>query len=96
MTVNNKPGVAFWATVVVVAIPLIYVLSFGPVCWICSYAGTGQFVLPRVYQPILDAMSSSRNVADVCHWYAQAGARPGWRWVDFGDSAHLWLWTMAP
>jgi hypothetical protein len=30
---RKKPGVAFWATVVVVSLPLLYVLSFGPVCW---------------------------------------------------------------
>src|SRR5262245_14028997 len=30
---RKKPGVAFWVTVVVVALPLVYVLSFGPACW---------------------------------------------------------------
>jgi hypothetical protein len=30
---RRKPGVAFWATVVVVGLPLLYVLSFGPACW---------------------------------------------------------------
>src|SRR5438045_1695812 len=29
---RKKPGVAFWATVVVVALPMLYVLSMGPVC----------------------------------------------------------------
>src|SRR5262245_32714981 len=29
---RKKPGVAFWATVVVVVV-LAYPLSFGPVCW---------------------------------------------------------------
>jgi hypothetical protein len=33
MTDRKKPGVAFWETVVVVSIPLLYVLSFGPACW---------------------------------------------------------------
>jgi hypothetical protein len=34
MTSRKKPGVAFWATVAVVVVPLLYVLSFGPACWI--------------------------------------------------------------
>ena len=30
---RKKPGVAFWATVVVVVALLAYPLSFGPACW---------------------------------------------------------------
>jgi hypothetical protein len=33
MTDRKKPGVAFWATVVVVVLLLGYPLSFGPACW---------------------------------------------------------------
>jgi hypothetical protein len=32
MTDRKKPGVALWATVVVVVLAL-YVLSYGPACW---------------------------------------------------------------
>jgi hypothetical protein len=93
---RNKPGVAFWATVVVVALPLIYVLSFGPACWISSHSGIGVYALPKVYRPILEAMSSSRSVADLCNSYAKAGARSGWQWVDASDSAApIWLWSMV-
>jgi hypothetical protein len=35
MTDRKKPGVAFWATVVVVVL-LAYPISFGPACWIYS------------------------------------------------------------
>jgi len=33
MTSRKKPGVAFWATVVVVVVLVAYPLSFGPACW---------------------------------------------------------------
>ena len=33
MTSRKQPSVAFWATVVVVAV-LLYVASFGPACWV--------------------------------------------------------------
>jgi hypothetical protein len=33
MTSRKKPGVAFWATVVVV-VALVYFLSFGPFVWL--------------------------------------------------------------
>jgi len=94
MNDRKKPGVAFWATMVVVCLPIAYLLSFGPVCWISSHAGLGHFTLPRVYRPILEAMSSSRNVAHLFNWYAKAGARSGWSWVDVSDSAGpIWLWS---
>jgi hypothetical protein len=31
MTGRKKPGVAFWATVVVVVVPVLYLLSVGPI-----------------------------------------------------------------
>ena len=37
MTSRKKPGVAFWATVAF-SLPVLYVLSFGPVCWAISRA----------------------------------------------------------
>ena len=53
MTDRKKPGVAFWATVVVVAMPLLYVLSFGPACW-AAHRGLAE---PRhvslAYEPLL-------------------------------------------
>ena len=33
MTDRKKPGVGFWATVVVVTKPLLYGLSIGPAAW---------------------------------------------------------------
>jgi len=37
MTDRKKPGVAFWATVVLVAL-VLYVASFGPACWYAAYS----------------------------------------------------------
>jgi hypothetical protein len=36
MTDRKKPGVAFWASVVVTAVLIGYPLSFGPACWLCG------------------------------------------------------------
>jgi hypothetical protein len=36
MTDRKKPGMAFWATVVVVVALLAYLLSFGPACWLSA------------------------------------------------------------
>ncbi len=52
---RNKPGVAFWATVVGLAYPL----SFGPACWWfpgpeprVSYGKGSWHYAPRIYWPV--------------------------------------------
>jgi hypothetical protein len=62
MTSRKQPGVAFWATVVVVVALVGYPLSFGPACWWFSKPrsdGTWMFNFrdlvpkaPQVYWPI--------------------------------------------
>ena len=52
MTDRKKPGVAFWATVVVVVVLVAYPLSFGPACWISSRTGRGAPMVSAAYQPI--------------------------------------------
>jgi hypothetical protein len=55
MTSRKKPGVAFWATVVVVVVLVAYPLSFGPVCWWFSpRIGLTRdcVVAPAIYLPI--------------------------------------------
>jgi hypothetical protein len=52
---RKKPGVAFWATVVVVVL-VLYVASFGPACWLSSRTGTGVRALPIIYRPITSCM----------------------------------------
>jgi|GEM_PF-6597946 len=88
MTSRKKPGVAFWATVVVV-VALLYVASFGPACWITSHLDRGSNLIPVVYRPIAWAMSAERNtvVNRVSKWYAKVGAPENWEWqaeVEFG------------
>jgi hypothetical protein len=49
---RNKPGVAFWATVVVVGLPLLYVLSFGPACWLAIRRPSLAAIVGRAYSPL--------------------------------------------
>jgi hypothetical protein len=36
MSDRKKPGVAFWATAVVVCLPVLYILSIGPAYWLST------------------------------------------------------------
>ena len=72
MTDRRKPTVAFWLTVVL-ALPVLYVLSFGPACW----AYNRGFVLrndgayDRLYWPIGEALDTPLGWP--IWWYARIG-----------------------
>ena len=73
---RKRPGAAFWATVVVVAIPLIYVLSFGPACWITSRSQMER--LPMIYLPVGWAgMNGPDGLRTAICWYACVGMPHG-------------------
>jgi hypothetical protein len=80
MTDHKKPGVGFWATVVL-AILVLYVLSIGPACWISSRTNAGGPAVSVVYRPLTWGMSRSERIADACSWYSELGAANDWRWV---------------
>jgi hypothetical protein len=79
MTDRKKPGVAFWATVLLVALLDVYTLSFGPACWWFTTAtmpDDGWFpskgpYAPRIYWPFgwLSA-HGPQPVRDAINWYA--------------------------
>jgi hypothetical protein len=70
---RKKPGMAFWATVVVVVV-LAYPLSFGPACWVANR--TDLFKdddLPVIYRPIGWLCFRSPSVERVLFGYARVG-----------------------
>jgi hypothetical protein len=80
MTDRKKPGVAFWATVVLVCLPLLYIASFGPACWIRLNR-----VLPNseilldvhlfVYRPLYALAETHESIGRAMSWYAYLFAR---------------------
>jgi hypothetical protein len=96
----KKPGMAFWATVVVVVALVAYPLSFGPACWVTSRLDAGAGILPAVYRPIIGTLSpdwdTDSRLNAAIFWYANFGAARGWYW----DLANLngeieWKWEFA-
>ena len=49
---RKKPGVAFWATVVVVVALAAYPLSFGPACYLCEKNILSQKAAWIIFRPI--------------------------------------------
>jgi hypothetical protein len=78
----------FW--IAIALLPVLYVASFGPACWISSRVNYGNWinftVLPTVYRPLLLAMLCHRRIAIAVEWYAGLGAASGWRWFNLAGS----------
>ena len=99
---KKKPGVAFWATIVVCLL-LAYPLSFGPACWITSRTNTGASAIPVIYRPLTWAMSPAMSPDSetmfnrVSSWYALVGAPENWMWGAAWDPASGrfvgWAWV---
>jgi hypothetical protein len=90
MTDRKKPGVAFWATVVVIALLIGYPLSFGPACWISSRSGTGVSVVNSAYQPMLGLAFGGPDVIQRgTLWYGQLLADGGWT-VAYVSGRYEW------
>jgi hypothetical protein len=95
-TNRKKPGVAFWATVVL-AVVLLYVASFGPACWISSRTNAGAAAVSTVYRPLTWGKSKSERIADAIDWYSGFGSADGWAWVELEVANNtIWQWQLQP
>ena len=68
---RKKPGVAFWATVmVVVVMPLVaYPLSLGPACWLVDNQVLSERHTAIAYSPILSVVMTSSIAKDAACRY---------------------------
>ena len=83
---RKKPGVAFWATVVLVVV-LSYPLSFGPACWIAarpappSGANANDYhPSMNIYRPLSATLANKGTpvVSPVLKWWIGFGVRRGY------------------
>jgi hypothetical protein len=83
MTDRKKPGVAFWATIVVVAGLVGYPLGIGPACWFSSRLG-GTRIVSQVYRPLTwtAEFTDSDPLMNGIQWYCELGSTDLSQW-DF-------------
>ena len=76
---HKKPGVAFWATVGLVVILVVYPLSFGPACWISTRFSDRAPFVDFVYQPLMRIWWRHKAVStkDLLYRYGCLFASPG-------------------
>ena len=72
MTIDRKkPGVAFWATVLVVVVLVAYPLTFGPACWLTHRGYVNSTTSGRLYRPILGlCVQKQTRLSAALRWYA--------------------------
>ena len=74
----------------IVGLPLLYVASFGPACWMIAADGARPAALPNLYLPISWAMSQSDAISNTLHSYALFGMRPNTRvMIPINDASYF-------
>jgi hypothetical protein len=80
--INRRERWAKWTLAVVVGLPVLYVASLGPACWLTSRIDSGAGTISKVYRPLRWTFDSGPfpSLGMATEWYAMLGAADGWRW----------------
>jgi hypothetical protein len=65
-----------WIVTALLVLPVLYVVSFGPACWICDRLEKGTREVSIAYRPVIWAGSRLPLGPDLMSAYARLGARP--------------------
>lgn len=86
-------GAAGWTVVAFVLLPVLYVASFGPACWIVSRGPTGIAPFNAAYRPLLRVAHGRGTLSEILFRYALFGAHPDWTVIQRhsnGTSEFVW------
>src|SRR5262245_28310263 len=80
--VNRRERWAKWALAATLALPVLYVASFGPAVWITARKERvdqiGQSVIYITYQPLLSAIVyGPRQISGPLYWWGELGVGNG-------------------
>ena len=96
MSEERKKPLWPWIVALLIGLPVLYVASFGPACWISSRAKlTGKWVITP-YRPIIWLwVIGPEAVGDSVVWYSSIGATDDWGWtehIDRSENTHELEW----
>jgi hypothetical protein len=96
--INRRERWAKWTLGVVVGLPVLYALSFGPACWISSHANMGISTVNAAYLPVMWLYDVSPGfIQKGILRYARFGSASGWYWThgnewkDYGREFDVFL-----
>ena len=64
-----------WIVALLIGLPVLYVGSFGPVCWLNERGVLKAAAVSAIYSPVL-ATAENCRLPNVIDWYARLGAKP--------------------
>jgi hypothetical protein len=84
---RKKGGVRPWGAILLIALPVLYVASAGPACWIASRTDDGEDVWNTAYRPLIVALLSCPDrLRELGERYLLFGAPKGtFFWRDFDE-----------
>ena len=102
--VNRRERWAKWMLATAVGIPVLYIATFGPLCWLVStYESPGPDYFRQFYRPIGACMHESKFVERLFRLYGEIGMRRGSHvlvYVDVGPGnrihAAITFWGPIP
>lgn len=90
--VNRKERWAKRLMMTIIAVPVLYVASFGPACWLSSRVNMGASFVSAVYGPLVKKVPVPSVIAILIDQYSRLGASSGWRWgCVFGSEDWKWF-----
>ena len=93
---RKKPGMAFWATAVVVVGLLLYPLSLGPAIWLTARGYLRQSAVQAFYMPALLSAELAEPLENVVTWWGSLGVPDGKAVnmiLDADDASHVFQFT---
>jgi hypothetical protein len=90
-----------WIVAVLTGLPVLYVASFGPACWIVSHANLSGKIATVPYRPMIWSWQYGPEfLSRTIYRYSTVGAAKGWDWslpLDQNLSAEVipvsrWQW----
>ncbi|MSR56162.1 MAG: hypothetical protein EXS05_00575 [Planctomycetaceae bacterium] len=92
MPTPRKPTAGFWIVVAAVVLPVLYVLSFGPACWISSRAQPSGEIVSVIYRPLIEAMTDDSDWIRTPDWI-----RPAlWKYASLKTKYSVAVTTSEP
>jgi hypothetical protein len=94
---NRRERWAKQTLAAVVMLPLLYVVSFGPACWLVGIVGLPRLGTARFYRPLVRVVNAeSRPLSAILGWYAGLGdveiSRTRILDVDTSTAAEMGSW----
>src|SRR5262245_54617373 len=82
--VSRRERWAKWTLAAVACLPVLYLASFGPACWVVSRTNRGALPLSVLYGPIAQIMwwtDTESVLGSAINRYSKLGAAPDWAWM---------------